>query len=570
MSEAVQKPWLKTYPENVPHEIDQSKVASIADVMESTCKSFAGRTAFYCLGSKISFSRWNKDADALAAYLAKELGVKQGDRVGIMLPNLIQFPVSMLAVQKLGAIAVCTNPLYTEREMEHQFADADISVLIITDLFLDKLEAILSKTNIKDIVSVSVGDYMPFWKKPIVSTVMKLKGQIPAHSLKVIPFCNALKTGRTSSYTRAAVDPDSTAILQYTGGTTGVAKGAMLTHRNIVSNAMQIEAWVKNQLKRGDKEVVLAALPLYHIFSLTVSLMSLASLGLPLALVPKPMPILTTIKVLKKYGVTIYLGVNTLYKAFNENNEFKAYAPKNIKFAIAGGMALQTIVVEQFRKITGSEIVEGYGLTEASPVTHLNPLYKGGARKGSIGVPLCSTEAAVLSESGEFLEAREVGELCIRGPQVMKGYWKRPDETAKTMHGDWLKTGDIVKMDEEGYFYIVDRKKDLVIVSGFNVYPNEIENHFCLHPKVKEAAVVGIPDAKSGEAVVAFIVKKDPSLTEDDLRAFAKENFTAYKRPRHYRFKNEMPKTNVGKILRRKLREELVSDANVEPLVAKS
>ena len=570
MAEETQKAWLKSYPKNVSEDIDQTKISSIAKVMERTCETYSDRVAMTCLGTDKTFGGWNADADAFAAFLANDLGIQKGDRVGIMLPNLLQFPVCMLAVQKLGAIAVCTNPLYTEREMEHQFNDAEISALIIVDLFLGKLEAILSKTKIKNVVSVSLTDYMPFWKKPIVSTVLKIKGQLPAHSLKVIPYLQGLKSGRGKSYAKPDINPDDIAVLQYTGGTTGVSKGAMLTHRNIVANSLQIQTWVQNHLKPGDDDVVMTALPLYHIFSLTVSLMTLASMGMKLAMIPKPIPIIETIKVLKKQKVSIYIGVNTLYKALNESPAFQAFAPQNIRFAIAGGMALQTFVVQEFGKITGSEIIEGYGLTEASPVTHLNPLYKDGTRKGSIGLPLCGTNAAVISDDGEFVGVGEVGELCIQGPQVMKGYWRQPEETAKTMHGDWLKTGDMVKMDADGYFYIVDRKKDLIIVSGFNVYPNEIEDELCLHPKVKEAAIVGIPDAKSGEAVVAFVAKKDPDLTEEDLRAYCKEKFTAYKRPRHYRFKDEMPKTNVGKILRRKLREELLADKVQHSSVTKS
>lgn len=545
--------WLKHYPANISPEIEIPEGIDIASLIESTCRQYSSKIALTCMGADVTFRQFDRLASDFAAYLQNDLGVKKGDRVAIMLPNVIQFPIALFAVTKIGAICVNTNPLYTAREMKHQFCDSGAKVLVIMDLFLDKLEEIIKDTKIEKVIVTGIGDQLPVWKGALISLVLRVKGLIPKHKLSVIGFKEALRAGSTKSYKKPEINLDDIAILQYTGGTTGVSKGAMLTQRNIIANIKQIQEWAKPFVLKGD-ETILTALPLYHIFALTVNFLAFLTLGGRMLLLPKPVPIKNTVKAFKKYKVSVMTGVNTLYNALNNDPDFRAIAPRDLKFALAGGMALQQSVAKNFQSITGTKIVEGFGLTESSPVTHCNPLHVE-PPVGSIGLPLPSTDAKVVDQDGKEVPVGEVGELIVKGPQVMKGYWQRDDETAKTIKDGWLWTGDMAKMDEEGYFFIVDRKKDMILVSGFNVYPNEVEEVLASHPKVLEAAVIGVPHERSGEAVKAFIVKKDESLTEAELKAYCEKNLTNYKRPTIYSFETELPKSNVGKILRRKLRD---------------
>jgi long-chain acyl-CoA synthetase len=493
-------------------------------------------------------------ASDFASFLQHEVGLKKGDRLAIMLPNIMQFPIAFLAAQKLGVICVNTNPLYTPREMRHQFKDSGAKAIVIIDLFLNNLEQILKDTDIATVITTSVGDQLPAWKGFLVKSVMKLKGLVPAHGLEVTSFKEALRRGGSKKYVKPQIAHDDIALLQYTGGTTGVSKGAMLLQRNVLANMLQIQNCAQGQILDAS-EVVLTALPLYHIFALTINFLTFLAMGERMVLVPKPIPIENVVKVFNKYPITVMTGVNTLFNALANDPKFAANPPKTLKLALAGGMALQSEVNKRWQKLTGQSIIEGFGLTESSPVTHVNPL-SADVRIGSIGLPLASTVAKVVDESGKEVPIGEPGELIVKGPQVMAGYWQRPEETAKTVKDGWLWTGDIAKRDKDGYFYIVDRKKDMILVSGFNVYPNEVEGVLASHPKVLEAAVVGVPDAASGEAVKAFVVPRDKTLTVDELREFCSEQLTGYKRPRHFEFRDSLPKTNVGKILRRELRDE--------------
>lgn len=546
-------PWLKLYPADVPHEISFDGLSSIPDAMDKAFLKYARRPAITCMGTTMTFAELNDAVTRFAAFLQKDLGIRQGDRVAIMLPNIMQFPIAQAAVLKIGAICVNTNPLYTPREMKHQFKDSGATAIVIIDLFMNKLEEIIKETNITQVIVTSIGDQLPVWKGLPLGFVMRLKGLIPKHSLKTIDFRDAISKVKPAALKAPKLNIDDVAILQYTGGTTGLSKGAMLTHRNILANMLQIQAIVKPHLVDGE-ETVLTALPLYHIFALSVNFLAFLTMGHRMILVPKPVPIENTVQMFKKYPISVMTGVNTLYNSLNNSSSFKTLAPRGIKFAVAGGMALQDHVNKAFQAITGVRILEGFGLTESSPVTHVNPIRLDNP-VGSIGIPVSSTMAKVVDESGRELKAGEAGELLVKGPQVMKGYWNKPEETANVLRDGWLWTGDMARFDEKGYFYIVDRKKDMVLVSGFNVYPNEVEEVIASHPKVLEAAVIGVPDSNSGEAVKAFIVVKDKSLTLDEIRQFCKKQLTGYKVPRHYEFRESLPKSNIGKILRRELRD---------------
>lgn len=552
----MQSTWLKLYPERVAHEISYRQFNSVSELVERTFHKFSLRPAVSCMGTTLSFRDVSQSVDCFAAFLQGTLGIKKGERVAIMLPNIIQFPIVELAVLKIGAVCVNTNPLYTPREMAHQFKDSGAKAIVILNLFTDKLESILGDCSIEHVVITSLGDQLPNWKAYPLGLAMRLKKLVPKHSLKSWSFKDAMAQGRTLKLAPVSVTGEDLAILQYTGGTTGVSKGAMLTHHNILANMLQVQEFVKPYFSEGH-EVVLTALPLYHIFALTVNFLSFFSQGQHMILVPKPVPIANTSRIFKKHPVTVMTGVNTLFNSLNSCIEFKAISPRTLKVAIAGGMALQDHVSKTFQSITGTKITEGFGLTEASPATHVNPL-RLDAPVGSIGIPLPSTDAKIVAESGEELPAGEIGELVVRGPQIMKGYWQRPEETAKVIRDGWLWTGDLARVNEAGYFFIVDRKKDMILVSGFNVYPNEVEEVIASHPKVLEAAVIGVKDDACGESVKAFVVKADPSLTEDEVRAYCKKQLVAYKVPRQIEFMTALPKSNVGKILRRELRDNPV------------
>lgn len=551
--------WSRYYASDAPTKMELPTDQNIASVIESACQRFANLPALTAMGITISYRQLDRLATKFAAYLQQELGMKKGDRLAIMLPNVLQFPVVFLAAQKLGIICVNTNPLYTPREMRHQFKDSGVTTIVIMDLFLDKLSEIISDTDIKNVIATSVADQLPVWKGLPVKAVMHYKKLIPAHTLdsvkhiKLRSFKRGLRIGDESALVRPKLGTDDLALLQYTGGTTGVSKGAMLTQGNILANMQQIRHASWGHVNEG-AETVLTALPLYHIFALTVNFLSFLAMGEHLILVPKPVPIENTVKIFKKYPITVMTGVNTLYNSLANDKNFRALGIRTIKFALAGGMALQESVANAWQLITGNRIVEGFGLTESSPVTHVNPLGQT-PRSGSIGVPVLGTDAMIANDAGEAVATGETGELLIKGPQVMAGYWQRPDETEKTIKNGWLWTGDIARMDDDGYFYIVDRKKDMILVSGFNVFPNEIEEVIAAHPKVLEVAVVGLPDPSSGESVNAFVVPKDPSLTVAELKSYCRDQLTGYKRPRSVELRDSLPKTNVGKILRRELRD---------------
>jgi long-chain acyl-CoA synthetase len=501
----------------------------------------------------MTYGELDRAVDRFASFLQNKLGIQKGDRVAIMLPNILQFPVAELATLKIGAVCVNTNPLYTPREMRHQFNDSGAKAIIIVDLFADKLEEVIKETQIEHVVITSIGDQLPFWKGAVLDRIMRFRKQVPKYSLKAWTFKSAMSAANPKNLKPVSIQLDDLAVLQYTGGTTGISKGAMLTQKNILANMLQIQAITNGPLQKGS-ETVLTALPLYHIFALSVNFLAFLADGQHIVLVPKPIPISNTVKLFRTFKITAMTGVNTLFNSLNNSKDFRELAPRTLKVVVAGGMALQDSVNKTFQSITGSKIYEGFGLTEASPVTHVNPI-GGSSPLGSIGLPLPSTYAKIVGEDGSSLPPGETGELVVTGPQVMKGYWKKDEETARVLRDDWLWTGDMARMDERGYFFIVDRKKDMILVSGFNVYPNEVEEVLASHPMVFEAAVVGVPDKGSGEAVKAFVVAKDKSLTVETLRAFCKENLTGYKCPRQFEFRDSLPKSNIGKILRRELRD---------------
>ncbi len=534
-------------------EIDISATSSLFAAFERAVEKFKENPAVSCLGCTLTYDELADYVDAFASFLQHSLGLKKGDRFAIMLPNITQFPVALFAAQKIGVIPVLTNPLYTPREILHQIKDSGSRVIMTVNSFVQKLETIIDQTSIEHIVSTGFGDHLPRWKDLIVKTALRFQGYSSKTKLGFIQYKHALTIGAHKRAVAADLTHDDLCLLQYTGGTTGLSRGAMLTQKNILANMAQTSIWTDGELIAG-KEVVLTALPVFHIFSLTVNLLTFISMGQHMILVPKPVPIKNTAKMFKKYDITVITGVTTLYNALNNSPDFQKMAPKTIKFAVEGGMAMQERVNQAWKAITHNTIIEGYGLTEASPVTHCNPL-KGVIKSGSIGIPYPSTEAKIVNPDGVELPHGEVGELIIRGPQVMSGYWNQPEETKETLRDGWLWTGDMTKRDEDGYFFIMDRKKDMILVSGFNVFPNEIDMILTSHPKVKEAAVVGIPDSCCGETIKAYVVPSDSSLTIEELKRFCHDQLTGYKRPRFYEFIESLPKSTVGKPLRRKLRE---------------
>lgn len=544
--------WLKQYPQGVKAKISYPAQMTLAKILEESCDKYQHREALTCMGAGLTFRQLNRRAEDFASYLQHHAKVKKGDRVAIMLPNIMQFPIALFAAQKIGAVCVNTNPLYTPREMKHQFNDSGAKVLIILDLLMDKLDEIIKDTKIESVIVTSIADQLPVIKGTVVGLALRLKGMVPKHHVPVTHFKKALSLGAGKPCEPPHIEQNDIAILQYTGGTTGVAKGAMLSHGNLLANIFQIREWAGPYIVQGE-ENVLTALPMYHVFALSVNFLAFLSLGSRMILVPKPVPIENTIKLFRQYKITVMTGVNTLYNAMNHSKAFQEVAPRSIKIALSGAMTLQKSVADKFKQITGTKILEGFGLTEASPVTHCNPLHVD-APDGSIGVPLPSTEAKVVDENGKEVGVGEVGELAVRGPQVMLGYWQRPDETKKVIKDGWLLTGDMVRVDSNGFFFVVDRKKDMIIVSGFNVYPNEVEEVIAGHPKVFEAAVIGEPCKDGSELVKAFVVKKDPSLTEEELRRYCEEQLTNYKRPRSFEFRETLPKSAVGKVLRKELR----------------
>lgn len=548
------RPWLKNYPKGVPANIDEDKYDSLVTYVREKCKEFAKRPAFACMGKTLTYKEIDKLSDQFGAYLHHR-GIQPGDRIALMMPNLLQYPIALFGCLKAGVTIVNTNPLYTPREMEHQFVDSEVKGIVIAENFCANLEKILPKTNITTIITTSIGEMLGTVKGMLVNTAVKhVKRMVPSYNLpNTVAFKHALKSGKKFKLPEFENTADRVIVHQYTGGTTGVSKGAMLTNKNLASNMLQIKAFMDPYVK-DEQDVVLCPLPLYHIYAFTCNCLALMNHGAMNILITNPRDLDTLIKAFQKYPITAMTGVNTLFNALTNHPDFKNLDLSKFEFANAGGTALQKKVADNWKEIVGSEIAEGYGMTEASPVVTSNP--RDAIRIGTIGIPIPSTDVRIVDDAGNPLPIGETGELQVRGPQVMKGYYNKPEETAKTITPDgWLNTGDIANMDEDGYFKIVDRKKDMILVSGFNVYPNEIEDVVAMHPKVDEVAAIGIPDEKSGEVVKVFLTLKDSTLKKDELISFCREQLTGYKVPKQVEFVKELPKSNVGKILRRKLRD---------------
>ena len=552
----LERPWLTQYPAGVPAQIDVDEYPSIVSVLENAITKYRDRPAFSNLGSTLTYADVDRLSGQFAAYLLGELKLKKGDRVAIMMPNCLQYPIATFGVLRAGLTVVNTNPMYTARELRHQLVDSGTSVIVVLDNFGHTVQEVLADTQIKQVITTGLGDMLGFPKGAIVNFVLKhVKKMVPDYDLPgALRFKDTLTLGQRHTLPQIEITPDDIAFLQYTGGTTGIAKGAMLTHRNMVANMQQAAAWIGTNVKYGE-EIIITALPLYHIFALTANGLVFMKFGGLNHLITNPRDMPAFVKELKKVPFTAITGVNTLFNGLLNTPGFDEIDFSRLHLALGGGMAVQRAVAERWKKATGTTLVEAYGLTETSPAACINPMDLVDFN-GAIGLPIPSTDACIKDEAGNQLPAGEVGELCIKGPQVMKGYWQRPEETAQVMDADgWLHTGDMAKMDEKGFFYIVDRKKDMILVSGFNVYPNEIEDVIAMMPGVLEVAAVGVPDEKSGEAVKVVIVKKDPSLTADQIKAHARVNLTGYKHPKYIEFRTELPKTNVGKILRRELRD---------------
>ncbi|NHZ83522.1 long-chain-fatty-acid--CoA ligase [Massilia sp. CCM 8695] len=551
--------WLKSYQEGVPAEIDYTQYRSLTHLLEEAFRKYADRKAYVCMDKSITYSELDRMSAQMGAWLQSR-GLKPGARVAIMLPNVLQYPVAMAAVLRAGYVIVNVNPLYTPRELQHQMIDSGAEAIVVLENFAHTVQEVLAKTQVKHVILATMGDLLGPLKGMIVNLVVrKVKKLVPSFSLPdAVPFNKVLAEGARLTLTPATLGHDDIAFLQYTGGTTGVSKGAVLLHRNVIANVLQNEAWLQPTLDTLPKDQQLqfvCALPLYHIYSLTVCSLMSTRLGGMNVLIPNPRDMPGFVKELSKYRINIFPAVNTLYNGLLNNAEFAKLDFSSYRICNGGGMSVQQSVAERWLKLTGTPIIEGYGMSETSPVATAN---RCDIREftGMIGLPYPSTDIAILDDDGNHVALGERGEIGIRGPQVMAGYWKRDDETAKSMTADgFFKTGDIGIMDERGYTKIVDRKKDMILVSGFNVYPNEIESVISSHPGVLECACIGVPDHNSGEAVKLFVVRKDPNLTAEDLLEFCKEQLTAYKKPKYIEFRTELPKTNVGKILRRELRE---------------
>jgi len=553
----VDKPWLSRYPSDVPETINPEQYESLVEMFEQSVQKYADQPAFMNMGSVMTFRKLEERSRAFAAYLQNELKLQKGDRVALMMPNLLQYPVALFGILRAGCIAVNVNPLYTPRELEHQLSDSGATTIVIVSNFANTLEQIVDKIPVKHVVLTSLGQMLPRAKGTMVDFVVKyIKGMVPKYNLPgAISMRQALRKGRRLQYVKPFMSGDDIAFLQYTGGTTGVAKGAILTHRNMIANVLQAKG-AYGPVLSPRRELVVTALPLYHVFALTVNCLLFIEMGGRNLLITNPRDIPGFVKELQKHPFTAITGVNTLFNALVNNEDFHELDFSNLRLAVGGGMAVQRSVAERWQKTTGCYLLEGYGLTECSPLVAAYP-HDLVEYNGSIGLPVPSTEVRIVDEEGNALANTETGELQVRGPQVMQGYWQRPEATKDTINEDgWLSTGDIVKFDDEGFLHIVDRKKDMILVSGFNVYPNEIEDVVALHGKVLEVAAIGQPHEVSGELVKIYVVKRDPSLTKDEVIAHCRQHLTGYKVPKLVEFREDLPKTNVGKILRRVLREE--------------
>ena len=550
-------PWRRFYPQGIPYEINPDAYASLAALLEEGCRLFRDRPAYACMGKQLTFGELDKLSTQFASFLQNDLGLHKGDRLAIQMPNSLQYPVAMFGALRAGLAVVNTNPLYTPREMQHQFKDSGAKAIVILANFASHLEKIIDRTDIQHVVVTELGDLLGFPKKQLVNTVVKyVKKLVPAYKLPdAISFNKALSRGSIQPFRPVDIANTDLAFVQYTGGTTGISKGAMLTHRNIISNVEGQHYWMKPGGIPDGEGTIVAALPLYHVYALTTNALAALKSGAMNLLITNPRDLNAFIDDLKKYRITAFTGVNTLYNGLLNHPRINEVDFSHLKVTSAGGMALQTSVAERWTKLTGNTPCEGYGLTETSPVLCSNPI-DGTVRVGTIGIPWPSTDMKIIRDDGTDAPVGEAGEIVARGPQVFKGYYNRPEETANTMMGDWFKTGDVGVMNEDGFFKIVDRKKDMILVSGFNVYPNEVEDVVAQCPGVLEVACIGIPNEKSTEVVKIFVVRKDPALTAETIREFCRENLTAYKIPREIEFRNELPKSNVGKILRRPLRDE--------------
>lgn len=554
---SIERPWLARYPAGVPEQIDINEFSSVVGVLEAAIEQYRDRPAFSSFGKVLTYGEIDTLSRQFAAYLLCELKLQKGDRVAVMMPNCLQNPIAIFGTLRAGLTVVNTNPLYTARELRHQLEDSGAKVLVVVDNFGQTAQKAIDGTAVQKVITTGLGDMLPTVKGALVNFVLRhVKKMVPDYHLPgATRFRDALKAGAGHALPQIRIDHQDIAFLQYTGGTTGVAKGAMLSHRNMVANMQQASAWVSANLQPG-KEVIITALPLYHIFALTANCLVFMKFGGLNHLITNPRDMPGFVKELKGVRFTAITGVNTLFNGLLNTPGFDQLDFSALRLTLGGGMAVQRSVAERWKKATGCTLVEAYGLTETSPAACINPIDLK-EYNGSIGLPIPSTDAGIRGEDGDFLPVGEVGELCIRGPQVMEGYWQRPEETAKTLDAEgWLRTGDMARMDENGFFYIVDRKKDMILVSGFNVYPNEVEDVISMMPGVLEAAAIGIPDENSGEVVKLVVVRKDPALTAEQIKAYAKENLTGYKRPKVIEFRDELPKTNVGKILRRELRDE--------------
>ncbi len=559
----MEKIWLKNYQPGVPAEVNVNEYKSVAEVFEKSVGKYADRPAFACMDKIITYRELDKLTRDFAAYLQNKLGLKKGDRVAVMMPNLLQYPIAVFGILRAGLTVVNVNPLYTPRELEHQLKDSGAAAIVILENFAITLQDVLKNTPIKTVITTQIGDMLGFPKSLIVNMVVKhVKKMVPAWSIQsTVRFNDTLTQGSRLKMNPVQIGHEDIAFLQYTGGTTGVSKGAMLTNRNIIANMMQAHAWLKPVVREG-QEIIITALPLYHIFSLTANCMVFTEIGGLNILITNPRDIPGFVKELQKYPVTCMTGVNTLFNALLNNADFGKIDFSTWKMVLGGGMAVQRAVAEKWKQVTGVPLIEAYGLTETSPAACINPMDLK-EYNGAIGLPVPSTECSVRDEAGNEVPMGEPGELWVRGPQVMKGYWQRPDESAKVLKGDgWLATGDMAIVTPDGFFKLVDRKKDMILVSGFNVYPNEIEDVVAMHAGVLEVACIGIPDEKSGEVVKVFVVKKDGALSEKEVIEHCKKNLTGYKVPKYVELRAELPKTNVGKILRRALRDEEVAKAN--------
>ena len=556
-----ERPWLDHYPAGVPERINIDEYASVASVIDEAFANFADRPAFTNFGKTLSYREINEASRQFSGYLTGVLKLGKGDRIALMLPNVMQYPIALFGALRAGLVVVNTNPMYTARELRHQLEDSGAKAIVVLDNFAATLQEVLAHTHVQHVITTGLGDLLGA-KGVLINFALKhLKKMVPAFNIPhALRFNDALAQGKTHPLKPVQLGHDDIAFLQYTGGTTGVAKGAMLTHGNMVANMLQSDAWIGTNTKPGE-EVIITALPLYHIFSLTANGLVFTRLGGLNWLITNPRDMPGFVKELKQSGFTALTGVNTLFNGLLNTPGFAELDFSRLHLSLGGGMAVQRAVAERWKKVTGCTLAEAYGLTETSPAVCINPLDLK-QYNGSIGLPLPSTEVAIWSEEGQPLPTGDVGELMVRGPQVMKGYWQRSEETAKVLGNDgWLHTGDIARMDENGYFYIVDRKKDMILVSGFNVYPNEVEDVVMEHPGVLEVAAVGMADEHSGEVVKLFVVRKDPNLSEDELREFCRDKLTGYKRPKLIEFRTELPKSNVGKILRRELRDEKKASA---------